>query len=257
MKHIGYLLFILFPPLFGAINVRFVDQNNRTGNLLFEGNLPQDTNGHFSQKKLISALKKGYVGIFPSTYNLIIISHLTTENGEETLFLSNIYTYFQGTSVPNASDIPQQVPINKAGKGTLYWWPVRGFKSHTPPFSSDVSWATLDNAYKALSEEDVHKELVNQSFNGKLLNFPGLISLIELLMQTDTPSPQVIYIHSRRGANRNTVSMSAYLMKTACNTVQQAWNTTAPTLLNKEQVFEPQEAKSFLYYYKRYLELLN
>lgn len=98
---------------------------------------------------------------------------------------------------------------------------------------------------------------MNQSFNDKLLNFPSLIAVIDQLMKTQSDIPQVIYVHSRRGANRNTVSMSAYLMKTRCLSVEEAWERVTNRREPTESIFEPEEAKSFLYYYQSYLNLFG
>lgn len=250
-----FYISLLIPLFLCALTPSYIDKQGH--NLLFHGNLPTDYAFSFIYNELITDLHACYRGNFPKEYNLIIISHVTRENPLEEKFLLNIYNYFNGSAINDVSLIPQQTPIISKNKDIFYWWPVRGFKKHTPPFCSDVTWSTLNKAYAYLTIEEITQELVNQAFNDKLLNFPSLIAVIDQLMKTQTDIPQVIYVHSRRGANRNTVSMSAYLMKTRGLSVAEAWEKVTNRKEPTQPIFEPEEAKSFLYYYQVYLNLFG
>lgn len=241
--------------VFDIERIRFVDENHHTQNLLFEGDIPRDEKGEYSRSLLLRGLKKQYGGAFPRKYYLVIISLLAAENPIEANFLMKLYNYFSSSSITDPRLVPYQAEVRYRNGDLWYWWPMRGFVKSFPPWPDDVSWNTLYDAYDNLTAQQVRAKLVNQQFNQRSLNYPLLIDLIARLMETSGNQPYIIYCHSRRGANRNTIAISGYLMKAHDFSVEEAWDASCPSKDSPVSVYEPAEAKSFLFYYKKYLEL--
>lgn len=231
--------------------VRFVLENPRTGNLLFHGDMPSDSKGEFDEKSLKSALKKAYPGKFPKKFDLAVVSLLTRETKEEEDFMAQIYSYFTKEKDVDINSIKMQTEY-EGKSGIWYWWQVRPFVKHRPAFSEDVSWNDLELAYQNLTASDVQTELLDQTFDGTTLNFVKCIETLEELLNRANSKPLVIYVHSRRGFNRNGAVLAAYLMKYESEDIESAWNAI---LEEPNLIYEQQEMKSFLYYYQAYLEL--
>lgn len=233
--------------------VRYVTKDRSTHNLLFHGDIPRKENGKFDRDGLIKALKDAYPKKFPKHYILVVLSHLTLENQQEEDFLIEIYAYFNEKDARHVdlNEIVMQTEYSSR-KGIWYWWQVRAHVPHSPPFDENVSWKELDAAYDDLGVHDVQTVLLDQSFNGIQLNFVDCVDTIHALLKRDASKPLVIYVHSRRGFNRNGASLAAYLMKYEHQSIERAWNNI---LEHPNLIYEQQEMKSYLYYYKAYLEL--
>ncbi|MCH9613800.1 MAG: hypothetical protein SP1CHLAM54_08090 [Chlamydiia bacterium] len=257
-KFLNFILLSAFSSLiaidtFSPELVRFVTENGTTGNMLFHGDVPSKANGKFNRKALINGLKGAYSGKFPKKYTLVILSHLTRETLEEENFMVQIYAHFtkQKANKVDIDDIDMQTEYSSS-KGLWYWWQVKAHVAHTPPFDEDVSWEELETAYANLTTTDVQTVLLDQSFAGTQLNFVDCVDTLHELLTRDESKPLVIYVHSRRGFNRNGASLASYMMKYKSQTIESAWNRI---LEDPNLIYEQQELKSYLFYYKSYLEL--
>ncbi len=242
---------------FDADLTEVIDVNQRCRNVIFRGDLPPTRRGSIrmgqvkkAMKSAYKAYKKANSGItmsWPSKYNIVMISNLTLDVAEEAEFLETAYDYFGG----RGSDIPMKV-ATKNSKGTWYWWQVNPYYDFSPPVDEDISWRKLNALLGNASAEDVDDVLVNQSWDGRKLEYVTLIELLKTLMDRRQSRPTMIYIHSRRGYNRSTAIMCGYRMRYLSEDIETAYNNA---LISKTGIFQQQGLKGFLFFYKRYLEL--
>lgn len=242
------------PQQFDSNSVKYVDYNETTGNFLFMGNIPRK-NDSFDKKNLIKAMKKvkNLPAKFPKKYTLVVISLLTTETQEELDFIKTIYCWFTKKKEKQVTfdDIPLQAKASSK-RGLWFWWLHHGFVNTDFALDSDASWSTLDHHFGNLSEGEMEATLMDQEFKGSRLNFVDCISKLKDLMDTKDKKPYVIYFHSRRGHNRNGITAAAYLMQHKDMNLEEAWDTAVGS--DNPDFFEPQYAKAFLMFFKRFLE---
>jgi len=272
---LAIVLFYLFPSFcfctdyFDSALTKVIAVNESSENILYRGDIPRKSNS-FDEKSLIASMKIALntykdehpeVSLsFPKKYNLIVISNLTYETAQEADFIEIMYRYFTRTSSKKSiSTPPMKEPIvdPKGQRGTWYWWQVRAFYDNNPALPEDVSWEELASLFDSLTRSSVQTFLVDQTFDGRTLDYVNLINLLGDLLDTDESKSQIIYFHSRHGINRTGAMTCSYLMQYNGEEIETAYENMR--VYDSEGVlipeYEPQKLKSFLFFFKRYLEL--
>ncbi|MCI5052522.1 MAG: dual specificity protein phosphatase family protein [Simkaniaceae bacterium] len=245
---------------FDAAYTEVITLDESSENVLFRGDIPL-RNDSFQRGRVRSAMKKAFKAYgknnnvkmsWPRSYNMLFISNVTLDNAVENEFISVAYDYFTGEST-----LPDmKVPFTHRNRGTWYWWQVNPYYDFDPPVGKDVTWAELDSLLGSLTRSEVQNFLINQTWDGRTLDFVSLIELLNTTLTTKSSKPTMIYIHSRRGLNRSAAISTAYRMRYMGQDIETAYNNSMMYQNGSlVQVYEPQGLKGFLYYYKRYLEL--
>ena len=244
---------------FGKQYTAVIDVNQKSGNVLFRGDFFLDKSGELPILKLRDAMKASYNKYrksnknikmkWPKQYNLVVIGNLTWDTLSERKVIIKSNKYFGG----DENSIPMKVSISNS-QGVWYWWQVNPYLDFDPPIGQNVSWETLNGLLGDLSKEEIDEMLLEQSWDGRKLEFVQLIELMKRLIDTRKSKPTMIYVHSRRGFNRSTAVNCAYRMRYFSEDIETAFNNS---LIPLKGIHEPQGLKGFLYLYKRYLELYS
>jgi len=235
--------------------------------MLFRGDIPRNSKGQYDRGTLLRALKKTFKNSiksrsgkskdkFPKNYQLVVISMHTLETEQEVDFLKVLYKYYSNDWHTSMSEIPYETKYTGRNGDFWYWWWVRANETHSPPFSEDVSWQTLADTLD-FSPEVIQEKLIDQTWDGYPLRFIELIELLKEYMETRGDDPYVIYLHSRNGINRSGSTEVAYNMMVHQEDIESAWNNSLLTENGETlEYHKPQEAKTFLMYFKAYLDSL-
>ncbi|MCI5052520.1 MAG: dual specificity protein phosphatase family protein [Simkaniaceae bacterium] len=188
--------------------------DQRGENRLFRGSIPRAEDGSFCYDELCHLLE---------TDQPILISCLTYEREDEAAFIKTLARHFIGSD----EIIPRKTLL---GRG-FYFWQVR---AHMNP------------------DEDF--ELMMQEFDGHRLDFPGLIDLIDQLM--NSAKPITLYLHCRHGINRTGAVTIGYLMKYKKMPLEEAYerNLTFHPSHKHTYIYEPQNLLKFLRKYKLFAQ---